>query len=209
MQTNIKMKKVFIILFLISICDAQKSNNSYSFSFKEVLAFKNRIKDLEKKDSLNNILIKKMENRIIIVKNELSQLRLENARLSDRLPPIENKGKTKLGVNYGIDLISAVMCNEVEEGAPVDISKKFKSSSEKTIYCFSRLNNYYESTSAIYHRWYFGSELKAKVRIRLSSGQNRLGISKRTITNSETGRWRVEIITADQKVLQILSFEVV
>ena len=73
----------------------------------------------------------------------------------------------------------------------------------------SRLNNYYESTSAIYHRWYFGSELKAKVRIRLSNGQNRLGISKRTITNSEIGRWRVEIITADQKVLQILSFEVV
>ena len=209
MQTDIKMRKIFIILFLISICAAQKSNNSYSFSFKEVLAFKNRIKDLEKKDSLNNILIKKMENRIIILKNELSQLRLENARLSDRLPPIENKEKTKLGVNYGIDLISAVMCNEVEEGAPVDISKKFKSSSEKTIYCFSRLNNYYESTSAIYHRWYFGSELKAKVRIRLSSGQNRLGISKRTITNNETGRWRVEIITADQKVLQILSFEVV
>jgi len=203
------MRKIFIILFLISICAAQKSNNSYSFSFKEVLAFKNRIKDLEKKDSLNNILIKKMENRIIILKNELSQLRLENARLSDRLPPIENKEKTKFGVSYGIDLISAVMCNEVEEGAPVDISKKFKSSSEKTIYCFSRLNNYYESTSAIYHRWYFGSELKAKVRIRLSSGQNRLGISKRTITNNETGRWRVEIITADQKVLQILSFEVV
>ena len=203
------MRKIFIILFLISICAAQKSNNSYSFSFKEVLAFKNRIKDLEKKDSLNNILIKKMENRIIILKNELSQLRLENARLSDRLPPIENKEKTKLGVSYGIDLISAVMCNEVEEGVPVDISKKFKSSSEKTIYCFSRLNNYYESTSAIYHRWYFGSELKAKVRIRLSSGQNRLGISKRTVTNNETGRWRVEIITADQKVLQILSFEVV
>ena len=209
MQTDIKMKKIFIILFLISICSAQKSNNSYSFSFKEVLAFKNRIKDLEKKDSLNNILIKKMENRIIILKNELSQLRLENARLSDRLPPIKNKEKTKLGVNYGIDLISAVMCNEVEEGSPVDISKNFKSSSEKTIYCFSRLNNYYESTSAIYHRGYFGSELKAKVRIRLSSGQNRLGISKRTITNNETGRWRVEIITADQKVLQILSFEVV
>ena len=209
MLTNIKMKKTLLILFLFSLCMAQKSNNSFSFSFKEVLAFKNRIKDLEKKDSLNNILIKKMENRIIILKNELSELRLENARLSDRVPQVEPREKTKLGVNYGIDLISAVMCNEVDEGAPVDISKRFKSSSEKTIYCFSRLNNYYETSSAIYHRWYFGSELKAKVRIRLSSGQNRLGISKRTITSNEAGRWRVEIITADQKVLQILSFEVV
>jgi len=203
------MKKTLLILFLFSLCMAQKSNNSFSFSFKEVLAFKNRIKDLEKKDSLNNILIKKMENRIIILKNELSELRLENARLSDRVPQVEPREKTKLGVNYGIDLISAVMCNKVDEGAPVDISKRFKSSSEKTIYCFSRLNNYYETSSAIYHRWYFGSELKAKVRIRLSSGQNRLGISKRTITSNEAGRWRVEIITADQKVLQILSFEVV
>jgi len=203
------MKKVFIMLSLFSLCFSQKSSNSYSFSFKEVLAFKNRIKDLEKKDSLNNILIKKMENRIIILKNELSEIRLENARLSDRVPQVEPREKTKLGVNYGIDLISAVMCNEVVEGAPVDISKRFKSSSDKTIYCFSRLNNYYDSSSAIYHRWYFGSELKAKVRIRLSNGQNRLGISKRTITNNETGRWRVEIITADQKVLQILSFEVV
>jgi len=203
------MKKILIMLLFFSICLAQKQNSSYSFSFKEVLAFKNRILDLEKKDSLNNILIKKMENRIIILKNELSQLRLENARLSDRLPPIEAKEKTKLGVNYGIELINAVMCNEVDDNAPVDISKRFKTSGEKTVYCFSRLNNYYESNSAIYHRWYFGSELKAKVRIRLSNGQNRLGISKRTITNSETGRWRVEIITADQKVLQILSFEVV
>ena len=126
MQTEVKMKKIFIMLSLFSLCFSQKSSNSYSFSFKEVLAFKNRIKDLEKKDSLNNILIKKMENRIIILKNELSEIRLENARLSDRVPQVEPREKTKLGVNYGIDLISAVMCNEVVEGAPVDISKRFK-----------------------------------------------------------------------------------
>ena len=49
---------------------------------------------------------------------------------------METKKKTKLGVNYGIDLISAVMCNDVDEGAPVDISKRFKSSAKKLYIAF-------------------------------------------------------------------------
>ena len=200
---------IFILCFYCNALFAQNKSNLYSFSLKEVLAFKNRIKELETKDSLNNILIKKMEDRISVLKNELSEERIENARLIEKIPTVK-KGKTqKNNINLGIELLNAFMCRRVENGTPSGMDTKFAPSQDKPIYCFSKLNNYYESSSAVYHLWYQGSELKAKVRIRLSTGNSRTGVSQRIITNEEAGYWRVEVATADQKVLQIISFEVV
>ena len=87
------MKKIiiFIFCFYINALFAQNKSNLYSFTLKEVLAFKNRIKELERKDSLNNILIKKMEDRISLLKNELSEERIENARLIEKVPMVEKK----------------------------------------------------------------------------------------------------------------------
>ena len=205
------MKKIiiFIFCFYINALFAQNKSNLYSFTLKEVLAFKNRIKELEKKDSLNNILIKKMEDRISVLKNELSEERIENARLIEKVPTVEMKKRKKNNINLGIELLSAFMCRRVESGTPSGMDTKFTPSQNKPIYCFSKLNNYYESSSAVYHLWYQGTELKAKVRIRLGSGNERTAVSQRIITNEEAGYWRVEVATADQKVLQIISFEVV
>ena len=205
------MKKIiiFIFCFYINALFAQNKSNLYSFTLKEVLAFKNRIKELERKDSLNNILIKKMEDRISVLKNELSEERIENARLIEKVPTVEKKKRKKNNINLGIELLSAFMCRRVESGTPSGMDTKFTPSQNKPIYCFSKLNNYYESSSAVYHLWYQGTELKAKVRIRLGSGNERTAVSQRIITNEEAGYWRVEVATADQKVLQIISFEVV
>ena len=200
---------VFLFFFYNNAIFGQNKSNSYSFTLKEVLAFKNRIKELEKKDSLNNILIKKMEDRISVLKNELSDERIENARLIEKVPTVEKKKRKKNNINLGIELLSAFMCRRVEKGTPSGMDTKFAPSQDKPVYCFSKLNNYYESSSAVYHLWYQGTELKAKVRIRLGTGNDRTGISQRIITNEEAGYWRVEIATADQKVLQIISFEVV
>jgi len=205
------MKKtlIFILCFYCNTLFGQNKNNAFSFSLKEVLAFKNRIKELESKDSLNNVLIKKMEDRISVLKNELSEERIENARLIEKVPTVEKKITQKNNINLGIELLSAFMCRRVEKGTPSGMDTKFAPSQDKPVYCFSKLNNYYESSSAVYHLWYQGTELKAKVRIRLGTGNDRIGISQRIITNEDVGYWRVEIATADQKVLQIISFEVV
>jgi len=205
------MKKtiIFILIFYCEPSFCQNRSNSYSFTLKEVLAFKNKIKELESKDSLNSILIKKMEERIAVLKNELSEERIENARLIEKIPTIKKENGIKSNINLGIELLSAFMCRRVEKGIPSGMDTKFASSLEKPVYCFSKLNNNYESSSAVYHLWYQGSELKAKVRIRVGTGNNRTGVSQRIITNKEIGYWRVEIATADQKVLQIISFEVV
>ena len=205
------MQKVIILIICIyfSSLFSQNKNSSYSFTLKEVFAFKNRIKELESKDSLNNIIIKKMEERIAVLKNELSDERIENAKLIEKIPTVEKKtSKNKNNINLGIELLNAFMCRRVENGTPSGMNTKFSPSKDKPVYCFSKLNNYYESSSAIYHLWYQGTELKAKVRIRVSSGNNRTGVSQRIISNAESGYWRVEVATADQKVLQIISFEV-
>tara|TARA_Y100000590_G_scaffold361959_1_gene418856 strand:+ start:4946 stop:5572 length:627 start_codon:yes stop_codon:yes gene_type:complete len=200
---------VFLFFFYNNAIFSQNKSNSYSFTLKEVLAFKNRIKELERKDSLNNILIKKMDDRISVLKNELSVERIENARLIEKVPTVEKKKTQENNINLGIQLLSAFMCRRVENGTPSGMDTKFSPSQNKSIYCFSKLNNYYESSSAVYHLWYQGTELKAKVRIRLGSGNERTAVSQRIITNEEAGYWRVEVATADQKVLQIISFEVV
>ena len=200
---------VFLFFFYNNAIFGQNKSNSYSFTLKEVLAFKNRIKELERKDSLNNILIKKMEDRISVLKNELSEERIENARLIEKVPTVEKKKRKKNNINLGIELLSAFMCRRVEKGTPSGMDTKFVPSQDKPVYCFSKLNNYYETSSAVYHLWYQGSELKAKVRIRLGTGNDRTAVSQRIIPNEDVGHWRVEITTADQKVLQIISFEVV
>jgi uncharacterized coiled-coil protein SlyX len=205
------MKKVIILIiyFYFNPLFSQNKSTSYSFSLKEVLAFKNRIKELENKDSLNNILIKKMEDRISLLKNELSDERIENARLLEKMPTVKKENSNKNSVNLGIELLNAFMCHRVENGTPSGMDTIFSPSKDKPVYCFTKLNNHYKSSSAIYHLWYQGTELKAKVRIRLSTGNNRTAVSQRVFTNEEAGYWRVEIATADQKVLQIISFEVV
>ena len=208
-MNTMKRAIIFILCFYCNALFAQNKSSSYSFTLKEVLAFKNRIKELERKDSLNNILIKKMEDRISVLKDELSEERIENARLIEKVPTVQKEKIHKNNINLGLELLSAFMCRRVENGTPSGMDTKFEPSQDKPIYCFSKLNNYYESRSAVYHLWYQGTELKAKVRIRLGSGNNRTGVSQRIITNEEAGYWRVEVATADQKVLHIISFEVV
>ena len=197
-----------LFLFMLSSISAQKKEETYSFTMKEVLAFKNRIKELEQKDSLNTVLIEKLEDRIKMFKKELSESRTNNVRLLDKNTSVTKNNEKESKINYGLELVEAVMCSEVDDAIPIGINSTFQSG-DKTIYCFSRLDNYYNSSSVVYHSWYYGSQKKAKVRIRIGNGKNQTGVSKRTISSSETGQWRVEIVTADQKVLQIISFEVV
>ena len=68
----------FLILFFIVFTYGQKKQETYSFTMKEVLSFKNRIKELEKKDSLNAELIQKLEDRIRMYKKELGESRTKN-----------------------------------------------------------------------------------------------------------------------------------
>ena len=192
---------------MFSSISAQKREETYSFTMKEVLAFKNRIKELEQKASLNTILIQKLENRIKMFKKELSESRTKNIRLLDENSPVSKKNENQPQTHYGLELIKAVMCREVDGDIPMGINSTFQSD-EKQIYCFSRLNNHYNSSSVVYHSWYYCAQKKAKVRIRIGNGKNQTGISKRIIPAAEAGQWRVEIVTADQKVLQIISFEV-
>ena len=74
---------------------------------KEVLAFKNRIKELEQKDSLNTILIQKLENRIKLFKKELSESRTKNVRLLDKNPPVSKNNENQPQTHYGLELIKA------------------------------------------------------------------------------------------------------
>ena len=204
---NLLIRSV-LILFLTGSSYGQKKKETYSFTMKEVLSFKNRIKELEKKDSLNIQLIQKLEDRIRMYKKELGESRTKNDFLLEKNQKVLTKSDKKSSLNYGIELINAVMCAEVDGNIPMEINETFPAG-QKEIYCFSRLNNFYDSSSAIYHCWYFGQEIKAKVRIRIGNGKNQTGISKRTITAKETGQWRVDIMRADQRVLQIITFETV
>ena len=103
---RIPAKRFVLLLFMFSSISAQKREETYSFSMKEVLAFKNRIKELEQKDSLNTILIQKLENRINMYKKELSESRTKNVHLLDKNPSGSKKNENQHQIHYGLELIN-------------------------------------------------------------------------------------------------------
>ena len=87
---NLLIRSV-LILFLTGSSYGQKKKETYSFTMKEVLSFKNRIKELEKKDSLNIQLIQKLEDRIRMYKKELGESRTKNDFLLEKNQKVLNK----------------------------------------------------------------------------------------------------------------------
>ena len=115
---NLLIRSV-LILFLTGSSYGQKKKETYSFTMKEVLSFKNRIKELEKKDSLNIQLIQKLEDRIRMYKKELGESRTKNDFLLEKNQKVLTKSDKKSSLNYGIELINAVMCAEVDGNIPM------------------------------------------------------------------------------------------
>ena len=68
-----------------------------------------------------------------LLKNELSDERIENARLLEKMPTVKKENSNKNSVNLGIELLNAFMCHRVENGTPSGMDTKFSPSKDKPV----------------------------------------------------------------------------
>ena len=96
-----------------------------------------------------------------------------------------------------------VFCTGVQSWKPVGTAKTFPNTVER-IYCFTRVNGAEEPT-AVTHVWYYNDEEKARVTLPVKSRSWRTWSSKRILAGW-TGRWRVEVLAEDEKLLRSSEF---
>lgn len=98
---------------------------------------------------------------------------------------------------------TAVVCTGVENREPQGVAEQF-SSQVGALYCFSQVKNY-EGT--ILHVWFYGEKEVARVELAVKGERFRTW-SKKRIPPSWAGAWRVEVRTAEDKVLAEARFTV-
>ena len=96
-----------------------------------------------------------------------------------------------------------VFCTGIEDREPVGTGKEF-SGTVGRIYCFSKITGAVGSTSVI-HVWYYNDEEKARVTLPVQSRSWRTWSSKR-ILKTWTGKWRVEVLEPEGKLLRSSEF---
>ena len=104
-----------------------------------------------------------------------------------------------LTVAYG------AVCENVVDHEVVSASTSFPSRVEK-LYCFTKIAGAKEPTQ-ITHVWYYGETERARVELAVKSASWRTHSSK-LIQPHETGKWRVEVLDKDGRLLETYRFDI-
>jgi len=96
-------------------------------------------------------------------------------------------------------------CKTVQDREPVGVDTVF-ADTVKQVYCFTLIEGAQDTTS-ITHVWYYGDEKRAEVHLKVGSIRWRTWSSKR-IMKEWLGKWRVEVISAEGKILRTKEFDI-
>ncbi len=105
----------------------------------------------------------------------------------------------------GLRLTAAYMCEQISEAGPENRAVVF-SASEGKIFCFC----YFEFVpvkATVFHVWYHRDRLVAKRRLVLEPPSWKI-YSTMQLRETDKGPWRVEILGADNKRLDVVRFSV-
>lgn len=94
----------------------------------------------------------------------------------------------------------------VENRQPVGESDVF-ADSVGTLYCFTEIRGMGDSTT-ISHVWYHGENRRAEVKLNVRGYRWRTWSTK-SIQEDWTGEWRVDVVSADGKILKSKRFRIV
>ncbi len=103
-------------------------------------------------------------------------------------------------------LSEAVMCDAIENFKPINPAVVF-SISQGEVFCFSNFDPVYEK-SYIFHKWFKKDKLIFTMRLTLSPPKWS-SFSRIQLRAADKGPWRVEIRTANNRLLQTLRFSMV
>jgi hypothetical protein len=106
----------------------------------------------------------------------------------------------------GLQVESAVICEQVVDREPVDVGSSFPATIGK-LYFFTKIVGA-EGNTQVTHVWYYGDSERARVTLSVRASNWRTYSSKR-IQAHETGAWRAEVLDSDGNTLATARFEIV
>ena len=106
-----------------------------------------------------------------------------------------------------MEVTELVITSKIVKGKPVDFIKSLSSSSDKNLYCFTRLVAPEGSPGNIKHLWYKGDEKVAEYTLPVK-GQTWRTYSKKRILKGLAVEWRVEVVDESGKLLKTVKFTV-
>ncbi len=115
----------------------------------------------------------------------------------------QENDQEKETVKTDIAVENAVICRDVVDREPVGAGDVFSTDLTKLM-CFTRITGLKENTE-ILHNWYFGDKLVAGIPLHVGSTNWRTYSSKK-ITPTDSGEWKVEILSQDETLLKRIYF---
>jgi hypothetical protein len=105
----------------------------------------------------------------------------------------------------GIVVDTIEICTSVIDRQPVDSDSVFASTVER-LYCFTRITSE-NAPITISHVWYYNDREMAKIELGIKDKNWRTWSSKKIVAEW-SGKWRVEVVSADGSVIQSKTFTV-
>lgn len=96
---------------------------------------------------------------------------------------------------------------KIARGNPIDSVKRISSTSVKALYCFTRLVNPSGEETTIKHVWYKDGEVTGEQELPVKSEKWRT-YSKKPIDRESVGKWRVEALDGEGRLLKAVEFRI-
>ncbi len=103
-----------------------------------------------------------------------------------------------------LNVATAVISKNIADRQPVEPGSSFSVSVGK-LFCYSKVTNIQSSTQ-IYHVWYYGDTERARVALNVNPPNWRTYSSK-VIQAHEIGKWHVKILDDANNMLQDIEFD--
>jgi hypothetical protein len=105
-----------------------------------------------------------------------------------------------------ITIINKQIAKDVQNLKPIDVGVKFNKNVGK-LFCFTEVSTDKYPTNIV-HLWLYNNKIMAEVPLSVNSNKWRT-FSSKTILPNWVGKWKVEIYTSDNKLIDEIAFEIV
>ena len=140
----------------------------------------------------------------LIIKTDKEKIKYENS--------VQNKDVVKVTEEKNVDISNSLklkeimICRGVYKRNPIKPGFKFTNNVD-SLFCYTKISNS-GIKQEIKHVWYFQDKLITSVVYNIKTSYNYRSWSKKNISSSQVGLWRVDIIDSNNRVLGSREFEI-
>ena len=140
----------------------------------------------------------------IIIKKDKENNVVNNSESIEKTLNIEKQNKDEF--LQALKLNEVMICRGVYKRNPIKPGFNFTNDVD-SLFCYTKISNS-GSKQEIKHLWYFQEKLVTSVVYNIKTSYNYRSWSKKTILPSQVGKWRVDIIDIEEKILGSRKFEI-